>query len=1224
MLIDADYITKAGRAVIRLVFKRKRFFRLYDEKFEPYFFVDVNKKGELEHARKELEKISVKDNQGNEVKFERIEEVEKELLGEKKKVLRAVCVHPSHVVLLREKAREFGATYEDNILFGRRYLIDKKLTPFNEYEVKRKGKNVVSIGEEKEVVPSLRLMSFDIETYNPSGMPRENIDPVVMVSFADEESGVLSWKPIARKFVKILADEKAMLAEFCRLLKEKDVELLVGYNSAAFDFSYLKARAKALGKSLSFGRDGSGILLRRRGMVNTAKITGRIHVDLYPVIRFMGMIGALKGFRYTLGEAYSELVAGEKEGWKEEVEKREIWRMWDDEKQLPKLAEYSLKDAQATREIALKIMPLQYELCKLVKLPLFDVAGMTSGQLVEMLLLNKAHNAGMIAPNKPGGDEAEGRRDAVIEGAFVKMPTPGIYENLAVFDFRSLYPSIITSHNVDNATLNCSCCSKKEAFVSPNGHAFCSKKKGLIPNTLEELVERRKKLKGEIRECKDEGKLKMLEARSQALKILSNSVYGMFRFARARWYSRECGEAITAWGRHYINDVIEKAGKEGFEVTYGDSVTGDRFVTLLNPQGMVEIKRISELFEENSERSEKVGEKEVASLKGFKALGVDQLTGKTTWGNVKEAIRHKANKRVFKVSQKYGETRVTEDHSFMIEKNNQLVEAKPREMLENAMVRVERIPPLKQMQKIDFYELLKRYENAFVYKNRSKTRRVQLTPNGEHVFFGWMRKKSTVLLKRFIQVESKEFEALCRLLGAYIAEGSASTPETTTSRLGASISASDKAWLEQLKKDYHSLFSNVKASIIQSMKKQRQLNYTTMKGKKNSVTYVDKTLKLQMMNALSAVFFKQLCGQKSSGKKLPGFAFHVPEKYRKIILENFLKGDGSITKDPRYTEEYKQNNFTLETKSLQLACGLTLLLPMLGKKYSMRFRQDKQTYIITTCSKHTPKLHAQIEEQEYDGFVYDLNVEGTHNFVDSCGQILLHNTDSVFLQLGKKTREQALEFMRKVNAELPKGMELELEAFYPRGVFVGKKTGASGDGEKGAKKKYALLREDGKIKIRGFELVRRDWSDLAKETQSAVLESILKKGSKEKAVEIVKKVIKELKEGKVPLEKLVIHTQLRKKIGKYEILSPEVTAAIRAKEKGIRIEEGAVIDYVVGKSGGERVSDRSIVVELAKDYDPNYYIENQILPSVMKILSELGVDEHELKGLGKQATLGGW
>ena len=92
--------------------------------------------------------------------------------------------------------------------------------------------------------------------------------------------------------------------------------------------------------------------------------------------------------------------------------------------------------------------------------------------------------------------------------------------------------------------------------------------------------------------------------------------------------------------------------------------------------------------------------------------------------------------------------------------------------------------------------------------------------------------------------------------------------------------------------------------------------------------------------------------------------------------------------------------------------------------------------------------------------------------------------------------------MGRANASLPQKMELELEGFYPRGVFVSKK----GGGERGAKKKYALLGEDGRIKIRGFELVRRDWSKIAKETQLKVLEAILKEGSKEKAAAIIREV----------------------------------------------------------------------------------------------------------------------
>ena len=136
-----------------------------------------------------------------------------------------------------------------------------------------------------------------------------------------------------------------------------------------------------------------------------------------------------------------------------------------------------------------------------------------------------------------------------------------------------------------------------------------------------------------------------------------------------------------------------------------------------------------------------------------------------------------------------------------------------------------------------------------------------------------------------------------------------------------------------------------------------------------------------------------------------------------------------------------------------------------------------------------------------------------------------------------RKREDVLGFMKKVNAGLPGNMELELEGFYKRGVFVAKKV-AKDEDAKGAKKKYAMIDGEGNIKIRGFELVRRDWSDIAKKTQRSVLEAILKDGSKEKAVRIVKETVDRLRAGEVPLEELVIHTQLKKSIGSYEVKSP--------------------------------------------------------------------------------------
>ena len=146
---------------------------------------------------------------------------------------------------------------------------------------------------------------------------------------------------------------------------------------------------------------------------------------------------------------------------------------------------------------------------------------------------------------------------------------------------------------------------------------------------------------------------------------------------------------------------------------------------------------------------------------------------------------------------------------------------------------------------------------------------------------------------------------------------------------------------------------------------------------------------------------------------------------------------------------------------------------------------------------------------------------------------------------------------------------------------------------------------------------------MARHTQQKVLEAILKDGSKEKAAEIVKQVISDLREGKAKIEDCVIYTQIRKSLKNYAVTSPEVAAAQKAIKAGIPIEVGSLIGYVVTKKG-KTISEKSEVAELAKDYDPSYYIDHQVLPAVMKIMKELGYDEEDLKMEGKQSRLGGW
>ncbi len=249
------------------------------------------------------------------------------------------------------------------------------------------------------------------------------------------------------------------------------------------------------------------------------------------------------------------------------------------------------------------------------------------------------------------------------------------------------------------------------------------------------------------------------------------------------------------------------------------------------------------------------------------------------------------------------------------------------------------------------------------------------------------------------------------------------------------------------------------------------------------------------------------------------------------------------------------------------------------------------------------KIHYTIKKAEEKGF-----------------EVLYSDTDSVFLKLGNKTKEDVFKFINEINSELPEGMELEFEGYFPRGIFVSGK-----EGKKAVKKKYALIREDGGLEIKGFELVRRDWSNIAKETQRKVIKAILEEGNPEKAKKIVKKIINDIRERKIDLKEFIIYTQIKRKIDNYEQQAPHVKAAKKLIKAGYKVKVGTILEYVIVQGSGS-ISDRAIPIQLIgnKKYDANYYIENQVLPAVMKIIREVGITEDELKYKSKQEGLNKW
>lgn len=571
VLLDIDYVTCDEKPVIRLFGKDKSGDNepiiAFDTSFRPYIYVLPH---DTDSCIRELEELGIG----------KMEVLEMRDLGRMTPVIRAEFSHPSEVPKLRDRIRNLDSVRdirEHDIPFYRRYLIDKSIFPMSELEFQGEVRESAPSVEANDVklveitgevsstdqgTHELDILSFDIEARNPHGMPSPEEDEIIMIGVAGRDfSKVISTRGDHLDYVEVVDDEAEIIRRFAEIIREEKPDILVGYNSDNFDFPYISRRAEILGVDLNPGWDGSGIRTMRRGFANSTAIRGTVHVDLYPVMRrYMNLD------RYTLERVYRELFGEEKF----DLPGDRLWEYWDRDDLRDELFRYSLDDVTATYRIAEKILPLNMELTRVVGQPLFDISRMATGQQAEWFLVRKAHQYGELVPNKPSQSEFSERRGRRAVGGYVKEPEKGLHENIVQFDFRSLYPSIIISKNISPDTLTtepeCDC------HVAPEyGYRFLKEPRGFIPSVIGEILSERVRVKGEMKRSKDPVEKKLLNVQQEALKRLANTMYGVYGYSRFRWYSMECAEAITAWGRDYIKRTIRMAEDFGFHTVYADT-----------------------------------------------------------------------------------------------------------------------------------------------------------------------------------------------------------------------------------------------------------------------------------------------------------------------------------------------------------------------------------------------------------------------------------------------------------------------------------------------------------------------------------------------------------------------------------------------------------------------------------------------------------------------------
>ncbi len=564
--------------------------------YTPYFYVSLNNVS-LPPLIDFLRTLTL-DTKPEPAKVLRWEETEKLLLGAPQPFLKVYVNYPRAVPLIaKELTNKSYICHERDILFTHRYLRDLKLTPMTLTQVEGtftqqptayrtpllRATKVTPLA--KDTASFWNILALDIETYAKKKEIDMKSNPILMLSFYGiDQSGkefrkVITWKKFkpteSESYIEFVADEKTLLEQFKHYLLDYNPDIITGYFTDGFDFPYIKTRADLHKVKLDLGKDYSDLDIGK--ITNTAnnrdndtKIAGVLHIDIFKFVK--NIFGKeLKIESLSLDSVAAELIGHKKHV----VDLDKLAHTWDNEpEKLEHYCAYNLHDSILTHKLTTKLLPDIIEFTRTIGVPLFDLIRMRFSRLVESYILKRAIEFNEIAPNKPDDQELSERMDESVEGAFVYEPTPGIYKDIVVFDFRSLYPSIISAHNIGPESFQCSCCKTISTAHVPEKteYWFCQKQRKFIPTVLDELLTLRTQQKRLLQEAKKRNEdVTLLQARVYSLKILANSFYGYLGFYGARWYSLECAASTTAYARNYIKQTIKEAEQHGFKVIYADT-----------------------------------------------------------------------------------------------------------------------------------------------------------------------------------------------------------------------------------------------------------------------------------------------------------------------------------------------------------------------------------------------------------------------------------------------------------------------------------------------------------------------------------------------------------------------------------------------------------------------------------------------------------------------------
>ena len=443
--------------------------------------------------------------------------------------------------------------------------------------------------------PSLNALSLDIETRANTnrlysiGASTRDANVVFMLDENNSTSAsetrelnlphreqILPYQLVRKK------SEKELLITFFEWLQVQDPDVIIGWNIVNFDLAFLHRLCNELQVPFAFARGGEQATVLQpsrnasggQGGMRIARVPGRPVLDGVDLLR----AGFWSFESFALDNVASELLGTRKliSGDKDKI--AEINHLFRNDK--ASLADYNLLDCLLVHDIFehADLFAFAIQRAAITGLAIDRMGGSVAA--FDHLYLPRLHRAGYVAPNTVGRSNEAGS-----PGGYVMDSIPGLYDNVLVLDFKSLYPSIIRTFKIDPLGLALG----NRAFdeLNENGvpvpttddkallkehipgfnDAWFTRENAILPELIEGLWAKR-----DIAKQHDD------RAMSQAIKIIMNSFYGVLGSSGCRFHKQQLASSITRRGHEIITRSREFIEAAGHKVIYGD--TDSLFVLL--------------------------------------------------------------------------------------------------------------------------------------------------------------------------------------------------------------------------------------------------------------------------------------------------------------------------------------------------------------------------------------------------------------------------------------------------------------------------------------------------------------------------------------------------------------------------------------------------------------------------------------------------------------------